>query len=215
MLTIKTFEVNPLQENCYILSDPTGEAVIIDCGAFYPDELTAIDQYIADNKLQPKEHLLTHAHFDHTFGCGHMYEKYGLKARFHVADDFMFHHIEGQPMMYVRMPALHRDLGPAGEHVDATTVIRFGQHELSVLLTPGHTQGGVCYYCAEEHVLFSGDSLFYRSIGRTDHPGGDHEQLVLSLRAMLGSLPDGITIYPGHGPITKSDAERCANPFLI
>ena len=214
IMTIRTFEVNPLQENCYVVSDETKETIIIDCGAFYKAEFRAITDYIEQNGLKPVAHLLTHAHFDHAFGAGLVFEKYGLKARFHVGDDGMFKHISEQPFIYGQHEALQRDFGPAGEHVETSHSITFGTHSFSVIHTPGHTQGGVCYYCAEERVLFSGDSLFCQSIGRTDYPGGNYEQLILSIRALLSSLPDGVTIYPGHGPATSSEAERNNNPWI-
>mgnify|MGYP002862138485 CR=1 FL=1 len=214
MIAIKTFEVNLIQENCYIVSDDTNEAVIVDCGAFYQEELTAISEYIECNGLKPVAHILTHAHFDHVWGAGYIYNRYRLPARMHPADLAMFLHAEAQPPMYMRFKDFHRDFGAAGELLSETTTIDFGHHSFTVIATPGHTPGGVCFHCPDERVLFSGDSLFAQSIGRTDFPGGSYDQLVSSLRRMMTAIPDDTTIYPGHGPVTTAVQERLCNPYL-
>ncbi|MBO4905938.1 MAG: MBL fold metallo-hydrolase [Bacteroidaceae bacterium] len=214
MMIIKTFTVNPLQENCYVVSDETHEAVIIDCGAYYDEELTAISNYIETNGLHPVAHLLTHAHFDHILGAGYIYNRYKLAARMHPSDMDMFLHASSQPPVFMQLKAFHRDFGPAGEPVDVSEPITFGNHSLSVHFTPGHTTGGVCYYCADERILFSGDNLFAQSIGRTDFPGGDYTQLITALQKLMAALPDDVKIYPGHGPVTTAATERCYNPYL-
>lgn len=214
MLTCKTFTVNPLGENCYIVSDETREAVIIDCGAFYAGEQAAIADYIAEQELRPVAHLLTHAHFDHLFGAGFIYDRYGLAARCHPADRGLFDDIEGQMRGILGGHALACHAGPAGEPLTEDTVITFGSHRLTVIPCPGHTPGGVCFYCAEEKVLFSGDSLFQQSIGRTDFPGGNHWDLIKALHRLLRELPPATVIYPGHGPATTAEAESTHNPYL-
>ena len=213
MLSIKTFTVNPLGENCYVVSDDTREAIIIDCGAMYDQERASMSDYIDLNELKPIAHLLTHAHFDHFFGAGFIHERYGLAARCHAADLPFFLDAEGQ-MRGILGHAIQFPKGPAGEAITEDSVITFGTHTLTVIPCPGHSPGGVCYYCAGEHVLFSGDNIFQMSIGRTDFPGGDHWTLIRALRHMLRDLPDGVTIYPGHGPTTESAFERTHNPYL-
>ena len=105
------------------------------------------------------------------------------------------------------MPALGRLLNEGNE-------ITFGSHTLQVIHTPGHTPGGICFYCAEEKVLFSGDSLFCMSIGRTDFPGGNYEQLVSSLRNKIMTLPADVKVYSGHGEATSIGFERENNPYF-
>ena len=213
-MTIKSITVNPLGENCYIVSDETLEAVIIDCGAYYDDEREDIARYIDANGLKPVAHILTHTHFDHLWGAAFIYERYHLAARCHAADLDAFLHAEDQ-MRLILGHALPCPTGPAGHTLTADTVIHFGNHQLTVLPCPGHTPGGICFYCAEEHVLFSGDSLFQLSIGRTDFPGGNHWDLINALKHLLKSLPEDVDVYPGHGPKTTIGTERYNNPYLF
>lgn len=213
MLTIKTFPCNPLGTNCYVVSDDSLEAVIIDCGALYDQEKAAISDYIETQELKPVAHLLTHAHFDHLWGAAFIHERYGLAARCPEADLPLFENAEEQ-MRPIIGHAMACPTGPAGEVIKADSVVRFGSHALTVLLTPGHTAGGVSYYCEAEHALFTGDSLFCGSIGRTDFPTGNHWQLIRSLQHLLRELPDAVVVYPGHGPTTTIGYERQYNPYL-
>lgn len=212
-MTVKTFPVNPLSTNCYVVSDDTREAIVIDCGAFCNEEKAAISDYIDLNELTPVAHLLTHAHFDHLWGASFLYERYGLAARCPEADLPFFNDTEGQ-MRGILGHAMKCPTGPAGEVITPDSIIRFGTHQFTVIPTPGHTPGGVCFYCEEEHVLFSGDSLFQMSIGRTDFPGGNHWELISALRHLLRTLPDDVVVYPGHGPKTTIASERSNNPYL-
>lgn len=213
MLNIKEFPVNPLSENCYVVSDETREAVIIDCGALYTQERTAIADYITHGELTPVAHLLTHGHFDHLWGAVYLHELYGLAARCPQADRPLFDDAPAQ-MRGILGHVMACPTGPAGEDITADTIIRFGNHRLTVIPTPGHTPGGVCFYCEEEHVLFSGDSIFQLSIGRTDFPGGNHWDLIRALTHLLRDLPENTVIYPGHGPKTTAAFERQNNPYL-
>lgn len=214
MITVKTFPVNPLGENTYVVSDETREAVIIDCGAMYDEEKAAIAAYIDAEQLKPMAHLLTHAHFDHLFGAGFLYERYGLAARCHQKDLSLFEDVEGQMRTILGGHAMDITTGPAGEVLTDDSVVSFGSHRLQVIPSPGHTPGGVCLYCEEEQVLFSGDSLFQLSIGRTDFPGGNHWDLIRSLQRLLRTLPETVKVYPGHGPTTTIGQERAMNPYL-
>lgn len=214
MINCKSFTVNPLGENCYIVSDETREAIIIDCGAYYDDEKQAISDYIKHNNLNPVAHLLTHCHFDHLWGASFIHSQYNIPARCHPADLEDFLHAEDQ-MRLILGYAMQCQTGPAGEAVTEHSVIPFGHHNLTVILSPGHTPGGICYYCEQEHILFSGDSLFRLSIGRTDFPGGDHWTLINNLKNLIKSLPDDVIVYPGHGPSTTIGTERNGNPYLF
>jgi len=213
-VTITPFCVNPLSENCYVVSDETREAVIIDCGALYSAEQKKIADYIQEHELLPVAHLLTHAHFDHLFGAGFIYEHYGLAARCHIADRPLFDDVDGQMRAILGGHALKFATSPAGEWLTEESVISFGNHRLTVIPCPGHTPGGVCFYCAEENVLFSGDSLFQWNIGRTDFPGGSLWDLISALKRLLRMLPPETVIYPGHGPSTTAAQEHVHNPYL-
>ncbi len=202
-----------LGENCYVVSDDSSEAVVIDCGAFYPAEENAIAQYIKEKGLVVKFHLCTHAHFDHVFGDSFLAREFGVLPRLHAADLPVY---ESMPqwvenMLGYKLPA---PLQKAGEHVSDGEEILFGNHMLKVIHTPGHSPGGVVYYCPTEDVLFSGDTLFERSIGRGDLPGGNPDVLIESIVTRLLTLPDTCKVYPGHGCPTTIGAERMENPFL-
>lgn len=213
MIHVETFPVNPLSENTYVVSDETREAVIIDCGAFTAKEQEAIASYIDTNQLKPVSHILTHAHFDHCFGAVFINERYGIAPRCHTADRPLLDDLQGQ-MRQILGHALRCAQPTAGEDLTAQSVITFGTHRLTVIEMPGHSPGGVCFYCEEEGILFSGDSLFLLSIGRTDFPGGDLWKLISGLQRLLRTLPPQTRIYPGHGPATDAATERQSNPHL-
>ncbi len=213
MLTIRRFQVNMLGENCYVVSDDSSEAVVIDCGAFYPAEENAIAQYIKEKGLVVKHHLCTHAHFDHVFGDGFLAREFGVLPRFHAADLPLYEYMP-QWAENTLGCKLANPLQKAGKHVTDGEEIHVGNHILKVLHTPGHSPGGVVYYCPTEDVLFSGDTLFERSIGRADLPGGDPDVLIESIVTRLLTLPDTCKVYPGHGSPTTIGAERMENPFL-
>lgn len=213
MLNIKIFMCNLLQENTYVVSDDTKECVIIDCGAYYEEERTAIVQYIKEEELTPKHLLCTHGHFDHNFGIDTIFQAFGLRAEIAAEDDYLVNDLNGQFMDIVGAP-LRREFPKAGRFFEPDEVIRFGQHELKVLKTPGHTPGGVVFYCEEEKVVFSGDTLFRMSIGRTDFKGGSYEDIMNSLKNVMAKLPADTVVYSGHGPKTVIGEELRYNPYL-
>ncbi len=213
MLTIEAFVVNMVEENCYVVFDETNEAVIIDCGALTGGEQSGIDKYISDRHLTVRHLLCTHGHFDHVFGNAHVYERYGLQPEMHRGDEDLYRNAAEQVRLILHRT--YRDELPAiGKFLQEKDVVRFGAHQFEVIATPGHTQGGVCFYCQQENVLFSGDSLFLHSIGRTDLPGGNGEQLVESLTTKILTLPPETVVYPGHGPATTIGEEQLHNPYL-
>lgn len=212
MLNIKRFEVNPFQENCYIVSDDSKECVIIDCGAFYDSEREAITSYITSNGLVPKHLLCTHAHIDHCIGNNTIYERFGLKPELHGGDERLMGMLPQQAKMLMQY-TLDFDMPPVGKYLTDNDVIEFGSHSLSIIHTPGHTPGGVVYYCKEENIAFSGDTLFRMSIGRTDFYLGDFNAMQESLNTLLTTLPDNTTVYCGHGPQTSIGDEKAMNPY--
>lgn len=211
MLNIKTFEVNPLHENCYVVSDETKECVIIDCGAFTPEEQSEITEYIKGEGLKPKRLLATHGHFDHNLGVDAIYKEFGLKLELNRGDEKTMREIREQASA---MCGIMVGFTPQiGGFLNGNDEIVFGTHRLKVIATPGHSMGGLCYYCEEEGALFSGDTLFRLSIGRTDFPGGSMFMIINSLRYIC-QLPDNVTVYPGHGAQTNLGYEVAHNPYL-
>ncbi len=212
MLKIQTFEMNPLHENCYVVSDDTKECVIIDCGAFTESEQEAIITYINKNGLKPAHNLGTHGHLDHHFGDAAILSAFNLLPEVSDGDEVLMQHPKEAALQMLGMD-LNIDL-PAGElRLTENNTISFGSHALRIIRTPGHSRGSVSFYCAEENVLFTGDTLFKGSIGRTDFPGGSMFQIISSLRE-LAQLPDTTIVYPGHGPQTSIGFELAHNPYM-
>jgi len=213
MLNVKSFQVNPLQENCYVVSDDSKECVIIDCGAYYDAECQAIDNYLRDNQLSPFHLLATHGHLDHNFGNAHLFEKYALKVEICAEDQSLVEHLPEQASTLFGMQ-ISDDQPPIGKLLTNGDRITFGHHTLQVLHTPGHSQGSCLFYDKEEHIVFSGDTLFRMSIGRTDFPEGSWQQMQQSLTTIAKTLPADTVVYPGHGPQTTIADELKYNPFL-
>lgn len=212
MLKIQTFEVNPLHENCYVVSDDTKECVIIDCGAFTESEQEAIITYINKKGLKPVHNLGTHGHLDHHFGDAAILSAFNLLPEVSDGDEVLMQHSKEAALQMLGMD-LNIDL-PAGElRLTENNTISFGSHTFRIIRTPGHSRGSVSFYCAEENVLFTGDTLFKGSIGRTDFPGGSMFQIISSLRE-LAQLPDTTIVYPGHGPQTSIGFELAHNPYM-
>lgn len=213
MLKIETFVVNMIQENCYIVSDETHETVIIDCGAFYDNDKERIKAYIEKNKLVPVHSIFTHGHFDHIIGSKFLFDTYGIKPEIPAKDTDLYYDCEKQLNDFVGLN-INLQLPNINKIIDDKYKIKFGTHTLSVINTPGHTPGGVSFYCKEENVLFSGDSLFYCSVGRTDLPGGDGNVLIEMLKQNILTLPEETTVFPGHGCATSIGFEKENNPYI-
>ena len=159
-------------------------------------------------------HLLaTHGHFDHNFGIDTIFNAYGLKVEIAEEDGPLVSDLPKQFEDFLRVP-LRREYPPIGRYFEKDEVIRFGTHELKVLKTPGHSRGGVVFYCEEEHTVFTGDTLFKMSVGRTDFDGGSYEQLMNSLQSVLVPMPEETVVYSGHGPKTTIGEELRYNPYL-
>jgi glyoxylase-like metal-dependent hydrolase (beta-lactamase superfamily II) len=213
MITIKTFPFNLLQENTYVVSDETLECVIIDCGAYYEEERKAITDYITGNGLHPLHLLATHGHWDHNLGNDTIYNTFGLKVEAAAEDEFLITDIPRNFQSIIGAP-LRREYPAVGHFFDKGEVIKFGNHELQVLKTPGHSPGSVVFYCEQEHVAFSGDTLFKMSVGRTDFEGGSYQALMSSLNNVLAKLPYETAVLPGHGPKTTIGEELKYNPYM-
>lgn len=213
MITVKKFVCNPLQENTYVVSDDSRECVVIDCGAFYDDERKAIVSYINTQQLKPVRLLCTHGHFDHIFGCDTIFDAFGLQPEVHSDDAYLTDDLNAQVKqmlgadLQLQMPAV-------GHYLADGEVIAFGHHQLKVLHTPGHTPGGVVFYCEQERTAFSGDTLFRMSIGRTDFEKGSYEQIIDSLHNVIAKLPADTTVYTGHGPLTVVGEEVAMSPYF-
>ena len=212
MLRIQTFEVNPLHENCYVINDETKECVIIDCGALTETEQNAVIAYINEEGLKPVHNLGTHGHLDHHFGDAAILSAFNLQPEVAEGDKVLMQHPREAALQMLGMD-LNIDLPAGNLKLTENEEVKFGSHTFKIIRTPGHSPGSVSFYCAEENVLFTGDTLFKGSIGRTDFPGGSMFQIISSLRE-LAQLPDKMIVYPGHGPQTSIGFELAHNPYM-
>lgn len=214
MLKIQRFVCNPLRENTYVVSDETREAVIVDCGAWYDSEKAAIRDYVEANSLTPRHLIATHGHVDHHLGDKFAYDTWGLQPELHGSDEEFIRLLPQHAMDVCGIGGLTAaDFAPVGRYLTGADTIGFGAHHLAILETPGHSPGGVAYYCEAEGALFTGDTLFRGTIGRTDIGGGSMFMIIQSLR-MLSQLPDDVRVYPGHGEATTIGYEVATNPYL-
>ena len=196
-----------------MVSDETLDCVIIDCGAYYEEERKAITDYITGNGLRPLHLLATHGHWDHNLGNDTIFSTFGLKVEAAAEDEFLITDIPRNFQSIIGAP-LRREYPAVGRFFDKDEVIMFGTHELRVLKTPGHSPGSVVFYCDQEHIAFTGDTLFKMSVGRTDFEGGSYEALMSSLTNVIAKLPRETVVLPGHGPTSTIGEELLYNPYL-
>ena len=213
MLTVKFFVFNYIQENTYVLHDETHEAAIIDGGCMDDAERKQLTDYVSEQGLTVKLLLNTHLHFDHSIGNNYLSQYYHVRPQAHQADAFFPLHQREQLESFGFQNIISEPACPVTDFITDGQVLRFGNTELKVIHTPGHSPGSVCFWCENESILFSGDTLFRLSVGRTDFEQGSTEQLMRSL-AKLSQLPDKTKVYSGHGPATTIRTEKYANPYL-
>jgi glyoxylase-like metal-dependent hydrolase (beta-lactamase superfamily II) len=207
-MIFETLEVGPLGVNCFVLGcAATREGVVIDPGG----DVVRIAEVVRKHDLKIRYIINTHGHFDHVGGNLQAVKAFGAPLLIHESDAAML----GRSAEVARMYGMQGENSPAPDsYLTEGMEITFGSHRMKVLHTPGHTQGGCCLYLEAEKMLITGDTLFADSIGRTDLPGGSHEQLLASIKAKLFTLPDETTAYPGHGPKTTIGHEKRNNPYF-
>ena len=174
-MTIKRFEFNMFPVNCYVLSDETGEAAVIDAGCYYPNEQQRLKQYIIENQLTVKHLLNTHLHLDHVFGNPFMLREFNLRAEASREDEFLLDRLPAQCHAFGFPP--NEAPVPLGGYIADGDIIRFGNTGLKAIHVPGHSPGGIVYYDEAHQCAFSGDVLFRGSVGRADLEGGDFGEL--------------------------------------
>ncbi len=207
-MKLTALTVGSIGTNCYIVYDETSKAaVVIDPG----DEAALVEARIKALGLRVLAILLTHGHFDHVLGLEMTAQAWKIDAWMHPDDKMILDSsIDWCAQLGL---TLCRFSGTMHDLADGET-LRFGHTELKVLATPGHTPGGVCFLNETDKIMFTGDTLFAGSIGRTDHVGGDYDQLIHSIETQLLPLDGEIKILPGHGPNSSIGYERATNPFL-
>lgn len=211
-MKIATLPFNPIGENTYVVWDDTKQCAIIDAGNSNPAEDAALDNLITERGLTPVVAVNTHGHFDHLLGVCHLCRRYNIPFAMSRKDQYLLDSqlaagsVFGMPIK--EMPTITIDL-------DTTPEVHFGNTTLRVLPTPGHSRGGVSLYNDEEKVVFTGDTLFRESIGRTDLEGGDYPTLMRSILNVLLPLGDEVTLYPGHAESSTIGHETMYNPFVV
>ncbi len=207
-MNIETIVVGPFEVNCYLYWEPESKTgVIIDPGA----EAERIINTVERCDFQPAAILLTHGHGDHIAAVEEIRKKYSIDVYIGIGEEALLANPSENISVLVGQPII---VSPAEHLVKDEQLLQFGKIELRVLSTPGHTVGGVCYFDERNGILFTGDTLFWGSIGRTDLTGGSYEQLLESIKTKILQLPDSVICYPGHGPRTTVGGERINNPFL-
>jgi glyoxylase-like metal-dependent hydrolase (beta-lactamase superfamily II) len=207
-MLIERVIVGPLGVNCFILGDKqSNEGVVVDPGADGELVLAAVARF----GLKIKYVINTHGHFDHIGSNRAVVEQTGAELFIHEKDVPLLSLARKSAQMY----GLQVDDSPApSRHLTDGMQLNFGKRTIEVLHTPGHTQGGCCLLLRNEQVVITGDTLFADSVGRTDLPGGSHEQLIASIKEKLMPLPDETVVWPGHGPSSTIGRERRLNPYI-
>ncbi|MEK7773624.1 MAG: MBL fold metallo-hydrolase [Deltaproteobacteria bacterium] len=205
---MKTIIVGPLEVNCYILWDKKSrEAVIIDPGG----DAGVINNTVKKEDLKVKYIINTHGHFDHVGGNAQVKAYTGAPVAIHVNDAPLLKEAHEHGILYgVKTP----EQGDPEIPLKGGEVIKTGEIKMTVIHTPGHTKGGICLFDRKKGRVFTGDTLFAGSIGRTDFPGGSYEEIIDSIKKKLLPLGGSVRVFPGHGPETTITDERDGNPFI-
>jgi glyoxylase-like metal-dependent hydrolase (beta-lactamase superfamily II) len=207
-MIIETFPVGPLACNCTILGDEqTREAIVIDPG----DDVSRIHRRLTELGLRLKQIIVTHAHIDHVGGALALKKITGAPIYLNENDLTL---LKTMPMQAAWLGMQPPEVAPPDAGLAEGQFVGLEHYPAQVLYTPGHTQGSICLHFAPLRLLIAGDTLFAGSIGRTDLPGGDFEQIMESLHSRILALPDETRVLPGHGQETTIGQERQTNPFL-
>ena len=204
---VEKFVLGVVGTNCYIVSNVTTKDCFLVDLATYSQEMVG---YINKSGYKVKGILLTHGHFDHIMGVNEFTHENPVKVYAHKDEED-----------FLKNPNLNLSITRSNEYkvtnveiLEDNKVINLAGFEIKVIHTPGHTPGGCCYYLPNEGIIFTGDTLFLRSIGRTDFPYGNHNQLIESINTKLVTLPDDVVVYPGHADKTNIIVERTENPYI-
>jgi glyoxylase-like metal-dependent hydrolase (beta-lactamase superfamily II) len=212
MLQVKTLVFNPFQENTYLLFDETNECAIVDAGMLTAGENQLLVDTIDQLGVRPVKLLQTHLHLDHVFGARFVLQKYGLSPIAHAADEFLIDETVELASQF-GITIAENPPRPLSTLADGD-IVTIGHSSLEVIHLPGHSPGGIGFYEPQEGLLIVGDVLFNGSVGRSDLPGGDHNELINGIQTRLMTMPDDVVVYPGHGPVTTIGQERVSNSFL-
>lgn len=212
MLKLESLVFNPFSENTFVIYDEIGECVIVDPGCSNAAEEDRLFGFIDSHQLKPLMVINTHGHVDHVVGNNAVKRRYGVKvaARLDMRDDFTQ---AKRQAVWLGMQT-EGDIDLPDVDLQDDQEIKVGDGMLEVICTPGHAKGSISLYARAEGWVITGDALFCRSVGRTDLPGGDFEELYNSIRTRLFTLPNETEVFPGHGESTTIGEEKDFNPFV-
>jgi len=205
-MILKQFKAGPFEANNYLIIDEnTKKAALIDASGDFENIKSVLDE----NNATLEKILLTHGHFDHIGGCYDFQINLGTKVFIHKDDSDMVTKLKQQLQMFGMPP---QNEPTVDGFIDDNEIIDLGELKIKAIHTPGHTKGGVCFVVEDK--IFSGDTIFLHSVGRTDLPGGSYKELENSITQKLFTLEGDYTIYAGHGPATTLEKEKFDNPFF-
>jgi len=211
MVQVKQLVLNPFQENTYIVFDQSGEAIIIDAGCYSQSEVEEVQRFVDSKNLKVKYIVTTHGHIDHILGIESLKDIYRVESLAHAEDLPLIESSTDHALIFGitlgKAPSISRTFKEGD-------TISFGNSSLEIIHTPGHTRGGVCLFFREQKILFTGDTLFRGSIGRTDLVGGNYETLIGSIVNKIFPLGNDVIVYPGHGDSSTIEFEKRNNPFI-
>ena len=212
MLETEFFVFNSFGENTYVIYNPQdAHAIIVDPGCLITDEKNELETFVRDHQLTVEAILLTHGHFDHVLGLKFCFDLYGAPVYMHPADKAVQAENEKNSRLF---GLIFKDSQVPTQDICDGQVLDLIGRKWTVITTPGHTPGSVCYHCPEEGILLTGDTLFRGTIGRTDLPMGDYDREIVSIMDKIMGLDGATKILPGHGPDSTISDERTHNPFL-
>lgn len=211
MLKIAKFTFNPFQENTYLITDTDNNCWIIDPGMSNSSEELELASYIEENALIPRKIINTHAHIDHILGIDFVAKKYKIPFFIH---DYELPILNNAAITAKMFGFQFSGVATTAQGISEEETIKSGENDIEIILVPGHSPGSIALYSVKDKWIISGDALFKESIGRTDLPMGNHQQLIESIKTKLLVLPPDTIVYSGHGPSTTIKHEKKFNPFL-
>ncbi len=211
MIQIEAIICNSFQVNTYLVWDETGDCLVVDPAFYTSEERETFDAFLAGKQLKLTGQVNTHCHIDHVLGVQYIKSQYGCPFRGHEVESNL---VANAPLMADMYGLSFEPLSGIDRVIEDLEAIKVGNHSLQSIHVPGHSPGSLSYYSPEGGFVITGDALFEGSIGRTDLPGGDYDQLIQSIKTRLLVLPPETTVYPGHGPSSTIGKEIAENPFL-
>ncbi len=211
MIRIETLVFNSFQVNTYLVWDEDGSCLVVDPAFDSDEERASFDNLVAEMELKITGQMNTHCHVDHVLGVQYIKATYGCPFRAHESESGL---VKNAPVMGDVFGLIVEPLESIDQTIEDNEIIQLGSHTLQSIYVPGHSPGSLAFYSKDGGFVITGDALFQGSIGRTDLPGGDYDQLINSIRSRLLVLPPETVVYAGHGSPSTIGQELTGNPFL-